>query len=88
MGLRKVILGIAMVPQEYPLSRYQTMAMFDHLVDELQLGETKTWLGDRGIDLKVEIYRVWQDHQRYIRCVLFADMESEDEVLARLTFGL
>lgn len=88
MGLRKVILNTSMLPQEYPLSRYQTMEMLDLLISAADLRDANAWMAERGIDLKAEIYRVWKDRQRYIRCVLFADMEHEDEVLMRLTFDL
>lgn len=88
MVLRKVILGEAMLPQAQPLSRYHNMAMYDHLIDEMELCETRAWLCDRDIPVKAEIYRVWKDNQSHVRCVLFSDMEPEDEMLMRLTFGL
>lgn len=88
MGLRRVDLHAALWAQEAPLSRYQHADTVEWMIGAADLEDARAWLVDRGMDVKVEMYKVTSDKERYIRCILYAEMEPEDEIMFRLAFGL
>lgn len=86
MGLKKVVFHVLVVPQEEPLSHYHNKPMVEYLVEDAGMADVREWLSGLGIDTKVEIYKFKEDRTYWVRCILYADMEPEDEILLRLTF--
>jgi hypothetical protein len=88
MGLRRVDLHALLLPQEAPLSHYQRREKVEWLLEVLELDGISEWLSERGIDTKVEMFKIVINKERYIRCVVYADMAEEDAIMLRLAFNL
>lgn len=88
MGLRRVDLHALLLPQEAPLSHYQSREKVEWLLEVSGLDGISEWLCERGIDTKVEMYKIVSDKERYIRCVVYAEMAEEDAIMLRLAFDV
>lgn len=88
MELSRVELHTAFWPQERPLSYYQRADTIEWLLESADMGEIKAWLAERGVDVKVDMYKVTSERERFIRCILYAEMPPGEEMMLRLTFGI